>query len=87
MDHYLPGVTDHLIVLIYIGRAEVDQDVDDEHDIHNEVNDRQRVAVAALDALIGRVFLLLAQDKRGRVRGENGRVDHQEENYPIPDCL
>lgn len=60
MDHYLPGVTDHLIVFIYVGRAEIYQDVDDEHDIHNEVDDRQGVAVAALDALIGRFFLLLA---------------------------
>lgn len=87
MDHYLPGVTNHLIILIDVGRAEVDQDVDYEHDIHNEVDDRQGVTVAALDALIGRFFLLLTQDKRGRVRGENGCVDHQEENYPIPDSL
>jgi len=43
----LDRLTHDLVVLVDVGRAEVDENVDDEHDIDDHINDRQRVIVPA----------------------------------------
>lgn len=35
MDGYLSRIANHLLIMVYIGGPEVDQDVDDEHDVHD----------------------------------------------------
>jgi len=45
VDGDLGRMTDHLILLVDVRRPEVDEDVDDEHDVHDQVDDRDRVVV------------------------------------------
>ena len=77
VDGDLARVAHHLIVLVHVGRAEVDEDVDDEHDVDDEVDDGERLRVAALHRRPGLVFLLLGQQEGGGVGREDGRVDDE----------
>ena len=45
MDGDLCGMTDHLVFLVHVRRPEVDKDVDDEHDVDNQVDYCDRVVV------------------------------------------
>lgn len=45
MDGDLGRMTDHLIFLVHVRRAEVDKDVDDEHDVDNQVDYCDRVVI------------------------------------------
>lgn len=76
MDGYLARVTDHLVVRVDVGGAEVDEDIDDEHDVDDEVNDDDGTVI---------VQPLFVQQKGGHVRGEDGRVDDEQQDNPVPD--
>ncbi|TNN46765.1 hypothetical protein EYF80_043050 [Liparis tanakae] len=55
---YPAGPRDHLVVLVDVGRAEVDDDVHDEEHVHQEVRHVQRVACVATAPLAQRpVFI------------------------------
>ena len=87
MDGDLARVAHHLVVLVHVGRAEVDEDVDDEHDVDDEVDDGERLRVAALHRRPGLVFLLLGQQEGGGVGREDGRVDDEQQDDPVPHRL
>ena len=46
MDGDLGRMRDDLVLLVDVGRAEVDEDVDDEHDVDDQVDYCDRVVVA-----------------------------------------
>ena len=48
----LARVRDDLVVLVDVGRAEVDEDVDNEHDVDDEVDNRQRVVDVARERVL-----------------------------------
>ena len=75
MDHDLSRVADHFVVLVDVGGPEVNEDVDDEHDVDDEVDDCQGVAVSTLDALVGGFLFFFTQDERGGIRSEDSGVD------------
>lgn len=78
-------VTDHLIVGIDVRCAEVDDDVDDEHDVYDEIHHIERTAgVAAVPH--GRLFFIVEQESGG-VRRQDSRVDDQQQDQPIPHSL
>ena len=90
----LARVTDDLVVLVHVGRAEVDEDVDDEHDVDGEVDDGEWVVVAVI--LVARAArgrpgppapVLLVEEEGGDVRREDGRVDDEDEDEPVPHRL
>ena len=90
----LAGVTDDLVVLIHVRRPEVDEDVDDEHDVDGEVDDSEWIVVAVV--LVARAArgcpgppaaVLLVEEEGGDVGGEDGRVDDQDEDEPVPHRL
>ena len=80
-------MADHLVVLVHVRRAEVDEDVDNEHDVHYEVDDGQRLGVALLDRLLDLALLLLAEEEGGHVGGDDGRVDDEQQDDPVPHGL
>lgn len=82
MDGYLGRVADHLLVGVDVGGPEVYQDVHNEHDIHHQVHHvERRAGVAALPP----PPLLDVVEEEGRgVGGENGGVDDQEQDEPVP---
>ena len=85
MDSDAPGVADHLVVGVDVGGAEVDDDVHHEHDVHDEVHHGERAAgVAAVPALR---LVLVAEQEGGRVGSEDGRVDDQQQDEPVPHGL
>ena len=88
----LAGVADHLVVLVDVRGAEVDENVDDKHNVHNEVDNGERVLVATVGVRgpVLRVRLdlvLLVEQEGGHVRCKDGRVDDQDENEPVPHRL
>ena len=87
MDGDLARVAHHLVVLVDVGCAEVDEDVDDEHDVHDEVDDGEWLRVAAFHRRPGLVLLLLGQQEGGGVGREDGRVDDEQEDDPVPHGL
>lgn len=76
VDGYLARVTDHFVVRVDISGAEVDEDVNDEHDVDDEVNDDDWAVI---------VQPLFVQEECGHVRGEYGRVDDEQQDNPVPD--
>ena len=84
VDGNLAGVADHLVVWVDVRGPEVDEDVDDEHDVDEQVDDDDRIVVVLPVPLIR---LLLAEEKSGDVWRENGRVHHQQQDDPVPDRL
>ena len=85
----LARVAHHLVVLIHIRCPEVDQDINNEHDVDCQVDDRQRVIVTVPYSSLLRAppALLFVQEERGDVRREDGRVDDQYKDEPVPDGL
>lgn len=84
MDGNLAGVADHLVVGVDVRGPEVDDDVDDEHDVDQQVDHHDGVVAVLLVAL---VRLLLAEQEGGHVRREDGRVHHQQKDDPVPHGL
>ncbi len=78
-------VADHLVVGVDVGGAEVDDDVDDEHDVHDEVHHVERAAGVA--AVGHGLDLVPVEQEGGGVRREDGRVDHQQQDQPVPHRL
>lgn len=77
-----PGVADHLLIVVDVGGPEVDEDVHDEHDVHQQVHHVEWVAGVAAGA--PPLLLHLAEKEGGRVRRENGGVDDQQQDDPVP---
>jgi hypothetical protein len=44
----LAGVAHNLVVFVHVGRAEVDEDVDDKHDVDDQVDNSHRFSVPTL---------------------------------------
>lgn len=84
VDGNLAGVADHLVVRVDVRGPEVDEDVDDEHDVDEQVDDDDRVVVVLPVSL---VRFLLAEQESGHVWREDGRVHHQQKDDPVPDRL
>ncbi len=78
-------VADHLVVGVDVGGAEVDDDVDDEHDVHDEVHHVERAAGVA--AVLHGDLPFTVEQEGGGVRREDGRVDHQQQDQPVPHRL
>lgn len=84
VDGNLAGVADHLVVRVDVRGPEVDEDVDDEHDVDEQVYDDDGVVVVLPVPL---VRFLLAEQESGHVGREDGRVHHQQQDDPVPDRL
>ena len=82
MDSDLPRMAHDLVILIYIRRPEIDQYVNNKHDVNDEVNDRHGVLVAGTDVMWA--WLLCAQEEGGGVGGKDCRVDDEKEDDPVP---
>ena len=72
----------NLVILIYIRRPEVDQNVNNKHDVNNKVNDRHWVLVPGADVM--GAWLLGAEEEGGGVGGKDCGVDYEEEDDPVP---
>lgn len=81
----LSRVADHLVVGVDVRGAEVDEDVDDEHDVHDEVDHVERVTRVATNAPL--LLLGVVEQEGGAVRGEDGRVNDQQQDEPVPHGL
>lgn len=81
----LGRVTDHLVVGVDIRGAEVNEDVDDEHDVHHEVNHAERVTRVA--TLVPLLLLGVVEQEGSTVRSEDGRVNDQQQDEPVPHGL
>lgn len=75
-------MTHNLIVGVDISGAEIDEDIDDEHDVDDEVHCVERHAVCA-----GIVLFLRAKQEGSAVWRYDGSVDHQQQNEPVPHSL
>ncbi len=82
----LAGMRHDLVILVDVRRAEVDEDVDDEHDVHDEVDDVEGVVVARRARTVLGARLLVEQEG-GDVRREDGGVDDEDEDQPVPHSL
>lgn len=80
-------MTDHFVVLVDVGCSEVNQNIYNKHDIYNEVDDRQWVFVTSLHIIFVALFAFLAEQKRGDVRCEDGCVDDEQKDDPVPHSL
>lgn len=89
MNGNLSGVTDDLVVFIYISGPKIYQDVDDKHDVNNEIDDCERVAVlgAFTSPFFRRSAITFVEQKSGDIRGADSGVENKDENDPVPDCL
>lgn len=87
MDGDLARVADHLVVLVDVGGAKVDENVKDEHNVHDEVNDGHGLGVTTLHARPRLVLLLLGQEEGRGVGREDGCVDDQQQDDPVPHGL
>lgn len=75
-------VADHLVVVVDVGGPEVDEYVHDKHDIHHQVHHVERVAGVAASS--PPLLLHLVEKEGGRVRCEDGGVDDQQQDDPVP---
>ena len=85
--------------VVDVGGAEVDDDVGDKHDVDKYVDHEQwvqrlfrgvdRCRLGRRLAVVERrtAGVALAQQEGGRVRREDGRVEHEEQGDPVPDGL
>ena len=62
----------------------VDEDIYYKHDVHQKVDDDDRVAGAVLTAF---AVVWLVEQEGGHVGSEDSRVDHQHQDYPVPQGL
>ena len=78
-------VAHHLLVDVDVGGAEVDEDVHDEHDVHHQVHHVERRArIATLTPLL---LLTVVEQEGGSIGRENGGVDDQQQDEPVPHRL
>ena len=78
-----------------VRRAEVDEDVGDEHDVDDQVDDDEVVRLVRLGVLQARrrvlvefgAHLVLVEQEGGAVRREDGRVQHEQQHDPVPHRL
>lgn len=82
---YAAWIADHLVVVIHVRGPEIDEDVNNEHDIHHQVHYVERVTGVA--ACASPLVLLLVEEEGGGVGREDGCVEHQEQDDPVPYCL
>ena len=82
VDGDLGRVAHHLLVDVDVSGPEVDEDVHDEHDVHNQVHHVQRRAGVA--ALPPPLLLEVVEEEGGGVGRENGRVDDEQQDEPVP---
>ena len=61
VDGDLTRVTDHLVVLVDVRRTEVDENIDDEHDVDDQVDDRQRIVDVPCERIVFPRFHLQKQ--------------------------
>ncbi len=90
MHSNLPRMTDDFIIFINVCSPKVNKDINNEHNIHNEVYNGERVIVATAgsEAIVGQVMPWVLIEKEGcYIRREDSRVDDQDEYEPIPYCL
>lgn len=82
-------MTDHLIILVDVRRSEIDEDINDEHDVNDEVNDGQGFIVAVVVSAATRTgtLVLLVEKKGSHVWSDDGGVDDQDKDEPVPDGL
>lgn len=72
----------HLVVTVHVGGPEVDDDIDDEHDVHHQVHHIERIA--GVSAVGPALSVVLAEQEGGAVRREHSRVQHEQQDQPIP---
>lgn len=82
---YPARLSDDDVIVVHIRGAEVDDYVHDEEHVHHEVGHVQRVTRVAASSL-PRVAMFVQQEG-GWVRGDNGRVEDQQQNDPVPKGL
>ncbi len=88
MDSDLSRVTDYLVVFVHVGSPEVYEDINNEHDIHDEVDDGKRVLVTPIRVVLVVAFVRgVVKKKRRHVRGKYRRVDDKNENKPVPNSF
>ena len=85
MDGDLAWVADHLLVGVDVRGPEVYEDVHNEHNVHDEVHHVEGGAGVA--ALPPPLLLDVVEEEGSRVGGENGRVDDQQQDEPVPHCF
>lgn len=71
--------------MIHVCGSEVDEDVNNEHDIHHQVHYIEGVTGVAAGA--SPLVLLLVEEEGGGVGCEDCCVEHQEQDDPVPYCL
>lgn len=69
----------HLVIGVDISSTEIDEDVDDEHDVDDEVHCVEWHAICA-----GVVLLLIIKQECSAVWSDDGSVDHQQQDQPVP---
>jgi len=85
VDGDLGRVADHLLVGVDVRGPEVDEDVHDEHDVHDQVHHVE--GGAGVTALAPPLLLDVVEEEGGGVRREDGRVDDQQQDQPVPHGL
>lgn len=78
-------MADHLLVVVDICGPEVYEDVHDKHDVHDQVHHvewRAGVATFASPLLPD-----VVEEEGGRVGCEDGRVDDEQQDQPVPHSL
>lgn len=82
MDGDLGRVADHLLVDVDVRGPEVYEDVHNEHNVHDQIHHVEgRAGVATLPSPL---LLDVVEEEGSRVGGENGRVDDQQQDQPVP---
>ncbi len=90
MHGNLPRMADHFIVFINVCSPKVNENIDNEHNIHNEVNNGERVIVATASpkTVVGQVVpWVLIEEEGGHVRREDSRVNDEDKDEPVPHSL
>ena len=82
----LSGVTHDLVVFVDVRRAEVDEYVDDEHDVNDDLDEAEWVACVVVYTGLRR-HVLLVQQEGGSVWRHNGSVHDEDEYKPVPHCF
>lgn len=72
--------------MVHIGGSEVDEDVHDEHDVHHKVHHIEWVAGVAADSSLC-FFFHFIEKEGSRIWREDGRVDDQQQDDPVPYCF
>lgn len=72
--------------MVHIGGSEVDEDVHDEHDVHHKVHHIEWVAGVAADSSLC-FFFRFIEKEGSRIWREDGRVDDQQQDDPVPYCF